>query len=196
MLHWSSSHDCACPQIYPYLVLNDVTTINECRREERVLQLCRLLNYCLKKDKVQIACVYHFCMRAHACSCGLLHYSWYDNGVVWSWSWCYDMKSTLASHSCFPKLNFHVFGCILCTNCWSVQSILKGTQAVSYECTVIIWCFNTTRISEFTCNILWDNAVWPSVKTHAELQHDEVWHSMALRLQPATATQTFCAASS
>ena len=112
MLRWSSSHDCACPQIYPYLVLNDVTTINECRREERVLQLCRLLNYCLKKDKVQITCVCHFCMRAHAYSCGLLHYNWYDNGVTCTCIWCFNMKSTLASHSCFPKLNFHVFACI------------------------------------------------------------------------------------
>ena len=39
-------------QIYPYLVLNDATTASECRKEERVLQLFRLINHCLKKDKV------------------------------------------------------------------------------------------------------------------------------------------------
>ena len=34
------------------VVLNDPQA-NDCRKEERVLQLFRLLNYCLKKEKVK-----------------------------------------------------------------------------------------------------------------------------------------------
>lgn len=37
-------------KIYPYLVMNDAC-LTESRREERVLQLLRLLNPCLEKRK-------------------------------------------------------------------------------------------------------------------------------------------------
>ena len=39
-------------QIYPYLVVNDAC-LTESRREERVLQLLRMLNHFLGKQKVQ-----------------------------------------------------------------------------------------------------------------------------------------------
>ena len=38
-------------QIYPYLVVNDAC-LTESRREERVLQLLRMLNHFLAKQKV------------------------------------------------------------------------------------------------------------------------------------------------
>lgn len=40
-------------QIYPYLVVNDAC-MTESRREERILQLLRLLNLYLEKRKVRI----------------------------------------------------------------------------------------------------------------------------------------------
>lgn len=43
----------SCFQIYPYLVVNDAC-MTESRREERILQLLRLLNLYLEKRKVRI----------------------------------------------------------------------------------------------------------------------------------------------
>jgi phosphatidylinositol kinase/protein kinase (PI-3 family) len=44
-------------KIYPYLVVND-SGLGEARREERVLQLLRLLNLFLGKKKVKIIQIY------------------------------------------------------------------------------------------------------------------------------------------
>ena len=44
---------CFTFQIYPYLVVNDAC-MTESRREERILQLLRLLNLYLEKRKVQV----------------------------------------------------------------------------------------------------------------------------------------------
>ena len=45
-------------KIYPYLVVNDAC-LTESRREERVLQLLRMLNHFLTKQKVRINDIYH-----------------------------------------------------------------------------------------------------------------------------------------
>ena len=45
--------------MYPYLVVNDAC-LTESRREERVLQLLRMLNYCLGKQKETSRRLLHF----------------------------------------------------------------------------------------------------------------------------------------
>ena len=50
---------CNLSKVYPYLVVNDAC-LTESRREERVLQLLRMLNYCLGKQKETSRRLLHF----------------------------------------------------------------------------------------------------------------------------------------
>lgn len=58
---FTSSHNSlfSPPQVYPYLVVNDAC-LTESRREERVLQLLRMMNHFLTKQKETLRRLLYF----------------------------------------------------------------------------------------------------------------------------------------